>query len=502
MTDFKGHFSELFPTNGQTAAGDADRARQPPPRGRDRGRAAQGGGAQGAGAPRRRRAPGRRSTTTATCSSRAGTGRPAATTRPWARPPTRCRVAVSPAVNRSRETPAPGGGSGGGGRHLVGPPLAAAHLRDRARRARTTASRPRPAALRADYASFQARVPLGHAERVGRVHRLRRSGSRPTTTTSTLGDHRRRRLQGRPAARARSRPSPTAPRRRPCRPPTSRSTRQDLVIDPRPGAGPPADHRLRERPGQHRDGQLRRDRDRPRLPRRGVAAGAVAHLQLLPHRRGPGRAGRRLRPRLVVGLRGRAGPRRRAGPARPARRPPDLLPAPRRGLGPRRRREPLARPATSPRASSWSPATTARGRASAPGVRCSRTGPVRSRRRPHVEVSRDAEGRVVRLTHARGQWVELERAATRPAASASWRRAPPTAARVTYAYDDEGRLVSATGAARHPDLPLGRRTASSPPWSTRTASSRSRTPTTRRAGSRASGRPSAGRRASSTCRAA
>ncbi|GAB2583246.1 DUF6531 domain-containing protein [Microlunatus antarcticus] len=67
-------------------------------------------------------------------------------------------------------------------------------------------------------------------------------------------------------------------------------------------------------------------------------------------------------------------------------------------------------------------------------------GPLSSR--TSVEVIRDAAGRVARLTHARGQWVELDRSGDAERVTAARSADGRT---VTYAYDDEGRLVSATG---------------------------------------------------------
>ncbi|WP_375430835.1 DUF6531 domain-containing protein [uncultured Friedmanniella sp.] len=68
------------------------------------------------------------------------------------------------------------------------------------------------------------------------------------------------------------------------------------------------------------------------------------------------------------------------------------------------------------------------------------TGPRESR--AFVEVGRDDAGRVVRLTHARGQWIGLEWADDRVvvARSADGRV-------VSYGYDERGQLVSASGPA-------------------------------------------------------
>ena len=73
------------------------------------------------------------------------------------------------------------------------------------------------------------------------------------------------------------------------------------------------------------------------------------------------------------------------------------------------------------------------------------TGPLEAK--AWVEVVRDDAGRVARLRHARGQWVELERAALDDGAERVVSARTADGREVTYAYDAEGRLVSATGGA-------------------------------------------------------
>jgi YD repeat-containing protein len=68
------------------------------------------------------------------------------------------------------------------------------------------------------------------------------------------------------------------------------------------------------------------------------------------------------------------------------------------------------------------------------------TGPLESR--GHVEVTRDDEGRVARLMHARGQWIELDWADGHVAAART-----ADGRTVEYAYDGDGQLLSASGPA-------------------------------------------------------
>ena len=166
MTDFKGHFSELFSTNAATAAGDATELSN---RLREVATAAERLKEE-ARKEQQRREKARawkeehdhRSTLDKIGDFFGGGDDP-----PVGPPADPISVAVSPAVNRSRQTPAPGGGSSGGGGGTSSARPADLRAFATGSRGANDTLRPKPAALRADYASFQARCRWGTLEAAG-----------------------------------------------------------------------------------------------------------------------------------------------------------------------------------------------------------------------------------------------------------------------------------------------------------------------------------------------
>lgn len=159
MTDFKGHFSELFKANAQTAAGDATELAN---RLREVATAAERLKEE-AHKEQERRQKAREWKKEHDNRNLLEQGWDWATggdDPPVGPPADPISVAVSPAVNRSRETPAPGGGSSGGGGTSSARPSNLRTFATGSKGANDTL-RPRPAALRTAYQNFQARCRWG-----------------------------------------------------------------------------------------------------------------------------------------------------------------------------------------------------------------------------------------------------------------------------------------------------------------------------------------------------
>ncbi len=440
MTDFKGRFSELFQANAATAAGDAtelaNRLRE-----------------VATGAERlkeeARKEQQRREKARAWKKEHDdrnvfeqgwdwATGGDDPPVGPPAEP---VSVAVSPAVNGSREAPAPGGGSGGGSGGGGGTSSA----RPASLRTFATGStgandtlRPRPGVLRTDYAAFQARCRWGTLSAAGVLSgfdawlaandndvrwataladAFRAAGGEGDV--STLSDS---------AVQAALRAANVT------------STRQDLVIEPVQAQGHPPTTGYANDPVNTATGNFVETETDLLFP--GAAAALVLSRTYNSFRTdveeagayGPGwssvcEAGLVLeddRARLVL---------------------PDgrQIFFPRLGDGWDR----------APGENLWLARDDAEGstdllvtgnegswwRLDAAGTLLSFGHGPRAAR-AYVEVARDEAGRVVRLTHARGQWVELDRADGSEHLTAARSADGRT---VAYAYDADGRLVSATG---------------------------------------------------------
>ena len=219
-------------------------------------------------------------------------------------------------------------------------------------------------------------------------------------------------------------------------------SRRDLTIDGTAGVRRSPDHRLRRRPGQHGHRELPRGRGRPDVPRRGLDAGAGADVQLLRRaRRTPSASG--WSSICEAGLTFDED----AGLARFTLPDGRQIHFPRLGEGWDRAVGESLWLAADPEGTADDLLVTGNDgswwRLSSGGtLRSFGTGPVEAR--AFVTVARDDSGRLVRLEHARGQWIELDwtdsgdRITT--ARSADGRT-------VTYAYDADGHLLSASGPA-------------------------------------------------------
>ena len=456
MTDFKGHFSELFSANAPTAAGDAtelaNRLREVATgaeRLKEEARKEQ---------ERRQKARAwKKEHDDRSLWTSSGLGDRRATTRPSGPPADPVSVAVSPAVNRSRETPRRRRRLGRRWRgHLVGPAREPAHLRHRVA-GRQRQLRPRAGRAARRLRELPGAVPLGHAERRRACSPASTPGSPRTTTTSAGRPTVAERVQGR---RRRGRgldPVRQRHRRRRCRPQRQRSPARTWSSTPSRRTAHPPTTGYADDPVNTATGNFVETETDLVFP--------------APRRRSSCRA-----PTTPSAPRRRT-PRSRSAPSAPAGRRSARPGWPWTPSGPgsscptaaRSSSRASARAGTAPSASaSGSPGTSPR-RAPGhrqrrlvvalrpPGVRCWRTGPVRVESRSLVDVSRDAEGRVVRLTHARGQWVSST-GRFGPAASGSSRRAPPTAAR-HLRLRRRGAAGLRDRRRRHPDLPLGRRRA-------------------------------------------
>ena len=165
LTDFKGHFSELFRTNASVAAGDATELSS-------RLREVATGVRQLAEEARKEQQ--RRETARAWKKEhddrngfqKFGDWLTGGDDPPVGPPAAEPSIEVSPPVNRSRQTPAPGGGGGGGGGTSSARP---SNLRTFATSSKGANDdlRPKPANLRSDFSSFQALCRWGRLDASG-----------------------------------------------------------------------------------------------------------------------------------------------------------------------------------------------------------------------------------------------------------------------------------------------------------------------------------------------
>ena len=102
-------------------------------------------------------------------------------------------IPVSPAVNGTRETPAPGSGGGGGGGTSSARPEDLRSFASGSRGA-NSALQSKPTSLRGHYESFQSSCQWGRIEASGCLHRLRPVAHRQRGGRA-LGDGRRRRVR-------------------------------------------------------------------------------------------------------------------------------------------------------------------------------------------------------------------------------------------------------------------------------------------------------------------
>ena len=438
MTDFKGHFSELFQANAATAAGDAlelaNRLREVAT-GAERLK-------EEAAKEQQRREKARawkKEHDDRNAVERFGDWLSGGDDPPVGPPADPVSVAVSPAVNRSRQTPAPGGSSGGGG--------GTSSARPSQLRAFATGSdgsndtlRPRPPALRSAYADFQARCRWGTLSAAGVFSGFDAwlaANDNDVTWATTVADAFK--AAGGEGEVSTLSDSAVAAALRAADVNVSRS---DLVIEPVQAQGHPPTTGYADDPVNTATGNFVETETDLVFP--GTAAALVLSRTFNSFRTeaapgaayGPGwssvceaglvleadRArlvlpdGRQIFfPRLGDGWDRAVGENlwlARAG--EDANGSTDLL-------------------VTGNEGSWW--------RLDAAGTLLGfGNGPLGSR--THVEISRDEAGRVVRLTHARGQWIELDRADDAEhvvaARSADGRR-------IDYSYDADGRLQSATG---------------------------------------------------------
>ena len=167
LTDFRGHFSQLFRSNAAVAAGDATELASRLREVADRRPPAQGGGAQGAAAPRDRPAveegAGRPQPVGQGLSTRVFGGDDPPVGPPAAEP----TIPVSPPVNGTRETPSPGSGGGGGGGTSSARPGGPARLRQRLARRQQRPAAPSPPSCRSAYSTFTAGCGWGRLEASG-----------------------------------------------------------------------------------------------------------------------------------------------------------------------------------------------------------------------------------------------------------------------------------------------------------------------------------------------
>ena len=442
LTDFRGHFSELFTANAATAAGDAtelaNRLREVATgaeRLKEEARKEQ---------QRREKARAwKREHDERNALEQLGDWLGGGDDPPVGPPAEPVSVAVSPAVNRSRQTPAPGGASGGGGGTSSARP---SQLRSFATGSAgvNDALRSRPAVLRADYADFQARCRWGTLSAAGvfsgfdawlaaNDEDVAWATTVADAFTAAGGEGEVSTLSDSAVAAALHAAGVTV-------------TRSDLVIEPVQAQGHPPTTGYADDPVNTATGNFVETETDLVFP---GAAGTLTLARTYNSFRaadgptgawGPGWAsvceaglvlepdrarlvltdGRQVFfPRLGDGWDRAVGEnlwldRDTAGTEEPGSA--DLL-------------------VTGNEGSWWRLAAGGALLAFGHGPRDARTS---------VEVGRDAVGRVVRLTHARGPWVELERAG-RDGDGRVVAARTSDGREVTYAYDADGRLVAATG---------------------------------------------------------
>ena len=446
-TDFKGHFSELFRTNAQTAAGDAtelaNRLRE----------VATGAERLKEEAHKEQQ---RRETARAWKKEHDdrnvfeqgwdwATGGDDPPVGPPAEP---VSVAVSPAVNRSRDTPAPGGGSSGGGGTSSARPSNLRTFATGSEGANDTL-RPKPAELRADYADFQARCRWGTLSASGVFAGfdawLAANDEDVRWATTVANAFKAAGGEGEVSTLSNSAVQAALQAA------NVSVTRQDLVIDPVQAQGHPPTTGYANDPVNTATGNFVETETDVVFP------GAASLLDLsrtYNSFRTAGGSGSGTGTAEAVGAFGPGWSSVcESGLELDAERARLVLPDGRQIFFPRfadgwdravgeslwlARVEGSGELLVTGNDGSWS-------RFAAGGALLAYgTGPTQAK--AYVEVSRDDEGRVLRLTHARGQWVELQRAVHEAGGERLVAARTADGRTVTFAYDDEGRLVSATGA--------------------------------------------------------
>jgi len=442
-TDFKGHFSELFKANAQTAAGDATELAN---RLREVATAAERLKEE-AHKEQERRQKAREWKKEHDDRNLLEQGWDWATggdDPPVGPPADPISVAVSPAVNRSRETPAPGGGSSGGGGTSSARPSNLRTFATGSKGANDTL-RPRPAALRTAYQNFQARCRWGTLSASGVFTGfdawLSANDNDVTWATTVADAFKAAGGEGEVSTLSNSAVQAALQAA------NVTVTRQDLVIDAVQAQGHPPTSGYANDPVNTATGNFVETETDVVFP------GAASMLQL-SRTYNSFRAGDLDRADATTGAYGPGWSSVcEAGLALDDERARLVLPDGRQIFFPRLHegwdravgeslwleRTEAGDLVVTGNDGTWS-------RFSAGGaLRAYGTGPVEAK--AYVEVVRDDGGRVRRLAHARGQWVELDHATLDGDGQRVVAARTADGREVTYAYDAQGRLVSATSGA-------------------------------------------------------